>query len=76
LVLPGTLAAFFLCSQAARRRQMDKEQQELISLTVREFIDIKYELALYVDEGLIELGERFDKAISNLVKAAQLENRT
>lgn len=54
---------------------MDKEQQEAISATVREFIDIKYELALYVDDGLIELGERFDKAISNLIKATNTDSQ-
>lgn len=47
---------------------MDLEQQEAISTTVREFIDIKYELSNYVDDGLIELGERFDKAIADLIK--------
>jgi hypothetical protein len=51
---------------------MDQEQQEAISTTVREFIDIKYELSNYVDDGLIELGERFDKALANLIKVTNI----
>jgi hypothetical protein len=47
---------------------MDQEQQEAISASVREFIDIKYELLNWVDDGLVELSERFDMAISNLIK--------
>lgn len=48
---------------------MDKEQQEAISKTVRELIDIKYELSNWLDDGLVELAERFDKAIASLIEA-------
>jgi len=51
---------------------IDKTTREAISATVREFIDIKYELSLYVDDGLIELGRRFDKAIEDLIAAADI----
>jgi hypothetical protein len=56
----------------------NSEQQETIGTAVREFIDIKYELSLYVDDGLIELGRRFDKAIEDLIAGtdvAALVNR-
>jgi hypothetical protein len=51
---------------------IDKTTREAISATVREFIDIKYEMSLYVDDGLIELGRRFDKAIEDLIAAADI----
>jgi hypothetical protein len=51
-----------------KEEQQEKEQQEAVSAAVREFIDIKYELSLYVDEGLIELGHRFDEAITRLIR--------
>ena len=51
---------------------MDKEQKEAVSATVREFIDIKYELARYVDDELIELCQKFDKALRVLIKATDI----
>jgi len=45
---------------------MDKEQKEVISEIVGEFIAIKYELSLYVDDGLISLGESLENAIDKL----------
>ena len=50
---------------------MDKEQQEAISKTVRELIEIKYELSNWLDDGLVELAERFDKAIASLIEATR-----
>ena len=46
--------------------EMDKEQKEVISEIVGEFIAIKYELSLYVDDGLISLGESLENAIDKL----------
>jgi hypothetical protein len=51
---------------------MNREQQEAVSETVREFIDIKYELARYVDDELIELCQKFDKALQVLIKATDI----
>jgi hypothetical protein len=51
-----------------RKRGMDKQQQEAIGRAIGELIDIKYELSNYVDDELIELGMRFDKAIANLIE--------
>jgi hypothetical protein len=48
------------------------EQQEAIAASVREFIDMKYELSLYLDDGLIEIGRRFDKALEDLIAAADI----
>lgn len=45
---------------------MDKVQKEVISDIVGELIAIKYELALYMDDGLLRLGEGLDNAIDRL----------
>jgi len=45
-------------------------EQEAISAAVLEFQDIKYELSLYVDDGLMDLAQRMDKAIEVLAQAA------
>ena len=50
---------------------MDKEQQEIIGTTVRELTYIRFELSSYMDDGLIELCERFDKAIASLISVTQ-----
>src|SRR5271168_4701393 len=52
-----------------RNEPMEKDQREAVTRIVREFIEIKYELSNYVDDGLIELGEQFDKAITKLIEA-------
>jgi hypothetical protein len=48
---------------------MDKEQTEVMSEIVGQLIAIKYELSLYVDEGLIQLGESLENAINRLNRA-------
>jgi hypothetical protein len=50
-------------------RHRERAQKEAVTRIVREFIEIKYELSNYVDDGLIELGEQFDKAITKLIEA-------
>jgi hypothetical protein len=45
---------------------MDQEQKEALIRIIHELTEVKYELSLYVDEGLIDLGERFDKALTKL----------
>ena len=60
-----------LCAEAylsagPRNRGMDQEQKEALIRIIHELTEVKYELSLYVDEGLIDLGERFDKALTKL----------
>ena len=55
-----------------KKRGMNKEQREAIAATVCEFTDIKYEISKFVDDELIELGGRLDKAIENLIKSADV----
>jgi hypothetical protein len=47
---------------------MDKKPKEGLGETVDELIAIKYELALYVDDGLLELGESLEKTIHKLIQ--------
>jgi hypothetical protein len=49
---------------------MDTEQKA-VSTIVSELVDIKFELSRYVDDELIELNERFDKAITQLMEVTK-----
>jgi hypothetical protein len=48
--------------------EMNKEQKQGISQIVDEFVAIKYELSLYVDDGLMDLGESLENAINKLIQ--------
>jgi hypothetical protein len=45
---------------------MNNQQKEAIGDIIGEFIAIKYELSLYVDDGLLRLGESLENAIDKL----------
>jgi hypothetical protein len=53
---------------------MDKELKAAINEIVAELIDIKYEICLYVDEDLIELGKSFEGAIEKLKRVMDPES--
>ena len=57
---------------------MEEQQRAAISRSIAELIDIRYQLSNYLDDELIELGLRLDKAITNLIElthTADLINR-
>ncbi len=45
---------------------MNNQQKETIGDIIGEFVAIKYELSLYVDDGLLRLGESLENAIDKL----------
>jgi hypothetical protein len=47
--------------------EVNKRRAELDAV-VDEFINLRYELSLWVDDGLMDLGERFEQAIEQLVR--------
>ena len=54
------------CGFLENAENMDKKEKEAFNEIVGEFIAIKYELSLYVDDGLLRLGETMEKAIDKL----------
>jgi hypothetical protein len=51
----------------AGRSEMNKRRAELDAV-VDEFINLRYELSLWVDDGLMDLGERLEQAIERLAR--------
>jgi hypothetical protein len=50
---------------------MDQQKQEAVNLVVSELTSIKYELSLYVDEDLMDMGARLDKLLEVLISATE-----